>query len=148
MVDAGASAVIGHHTHTFQSSMNYKGAPIYFSLGNFCFDDIVMDQQVFRMRESGRKGGILELEFSDEKEVVDTVFGFRLNGLKLESAPQLANEFSFWNRIFWWVRKMPGLYQLYYYLLKRWEPVHFHAQLSNTSMVGVAISKLKRTIGL
>lgn len=37
-VDAGASAVINHHTHCFSGYEIYKEAPIFYSLGNFCFD--------------------------------------------------------------------------------------------------------------
>lgn len=37
-VDAGASAVISHHTHIISGYEVYKGAPIFYSLGNFCFD--------------------------------------------------------------------------------------------------------------
>lgn len=37
-VDAGASAVIGHHTHIISGYEVYKEAPIFYSLGNFCFD--------------------------------------------------------------------------------------------------------------
>jgi hypothetical protein len=148
MIDAGASAIVGHHTHTFQASMTYKNAPIYFSLGNFCFDNIVMGKQVFKIRESGRKGGILELKFSDEGQTVASVSPFILSGLSLKFDPVLIDEFRSWNRKFWWVRNVPGLYSLYYYLLMRWEPVHFHAQLNNTTIGSVAINKLKRIIGL
>ncbi len=38
LVDAGADAVIGHHTHTAQDVEIYEGKPIYYSLGNFIFD--------------------------------------------------------------------------------------------------------------
>jgi poly-gamma-glutamate capsule biosynthesis protein CapA/YwtB (metallophosphatase superfamily) len=37
-VDAGASAIIGHHTHTFSGYEVYKNSPIYYSIGNFIFD--------------------------------------------------------------------------------------------------------------
>jgi poly-gamma-glutamate capsule biosynthesis protein CapA/YwtB (metallophosphatase superfamily) len=37
-VDAGADAVIGHHTHCYSGYEVYKGAPIFYSLGNFLFD--------------------------------------------------------------------------------------------------------------
>jgi poly-gamma-glutamate synthesis protein (capsule biosynthesis protein) len=37
-VDAGASAVIAHHTHIISGHEVYKDAPIFYSLGNFCFD--------------------------------------------------------------------------------------------------------------
>jgi len=38
MIDAGADIVVGHHTHTLQTIENYKGKPIYYSIGNFIFD--------------------------------------------------------------------------------------------------------------
>lgn len=37
-VDSGADAVIGHHTHIISGYEVYKEAPIFYSLGNFCFD--------------------------------------------------------------------------------------------------------------
>jgi len=36
--DAGADAVIGHHTHCVSGYEIYNGAPILYSLGNFLFD--------------------------------------------------------------------------------------------------------------
>jgi poly-gamma-glutamate synthesis protein (capsule biosynthesis protein) len=38
MIDAGADAVIGHHTHIISGFEVYKNKPIFYSLGNFCFD--------------------------------------------------------------------------------------------------------------
>lgn len=38
MVDAGADFIWGHHPHVIQNSEIYNGAPIYYSLGNFVFD--------------------------------------------------------------------------------------------------------------
>jgi poly-gamma-glutamate synthesis protein (capsule biosynthesis protein) len=38
MIDAGADAVVGHHTHIISGFEIYKGKPIFYSLGNFCFD--------------------------------------------------------------------------------------------------------------
>jgi poly-gamma-glutamate synthesis protein (capsule biosynthesis protein) len=37
-VDAGADLVIGAHPHVIQSKEMYRGIPIYYSLGNFIFD--------------------------------------------------------------------------------------------------------------
>lgn len=37
-VEAGASAVIAHHTHIVSGYEVYQNAPIFYSLGNFCFD--------------------------------------------------------------------------------------------------------------
>lgn len=37
-VDAGAALVVGAHPHVVQESETYRGIPIYYSLGNFIFD--------------------------------------------------------------------------------------------------------------
>lgn len=37
-VDGGASAVLNHHTHCVSGYEVYRGAPIFYSLGNFLFD--------------------------------------------------------------------------------------------------------------
>lgn len=38
LIDAGADALICHHTHTMQTIEQYKGKTIYYSIGNFIFD--------------------------------------------------------------------------------------------------------------
>jgi poly-gamma-glutamate synthesis protein (capsule biosynthesis protein) len=38
LIDAGADVVIGHHPHVVQDIEIYQGKPIYYSLGNFIFD--------------------------------------------------------------------------------------------------------------
>ncbi len=38
LVDAGADAIIGHHPHVVQGMETYHGKPIFYSLGNFIFD--------------------------------------------------------------------------------------------------------------
>jgi poly-gamma-glutamate synthesis protein (capsule biosynthesis protein) len=43
-IDAGADAVLGSHPHVVQPIEIYKGKPIFYSLGNFVFDQIFSDQ--------------------------------------------------------------------------------------------------------
>ena len=38
MVDSGADVIIGHHPHVIQNHEVYQGKPIFYSLGNFIFD--------------------------------------------------------------------------------------------------------------
>jgi len=38
LIDAGADALVCHHTHTQQTIETYRGHPIYYSIGNFIFD--------------------------------------------------------------------------------------------------------------
>ncbi len=37
-VDCGADAVVNHHQHCYSGYEVYKGKPIFYGLGNFCFD--------------------------------------------------------------------------------------------------------------
>ena len=38
LVDAGADVLVCHHTHTLQTVEDYRGRKIYYSIGNFIFD--------------------------------------------------------------------------------------------------------------
>ncbi|HOX60641.1 MAG TPA: AmmeMemoRadiSam system protein B [Candidatus Magasanikbacteria bacterium] len=38
MIDAGADMIVGHHPHVVQEMEYYNGKPIFYSLGNFVFD--------------------------------------------------------------------------------------------------------------
>jgi poly-gamma-glutamate synthesis protein (capsule biosynthesis protein) len=43
-VDAGADMVIGHHPHVVQTAEKYEGKWIFYSLGNFIFDQMWSQQ--------------------------------------------------------------------------------------------------------
>lgn len=53
LIDAGADALIGHHPHVAQGMEIYQGKPIFYSLGNFIFD-----QYFSRDTEEGLAVGI------------------------------------------------------------------------------------------
>ena len=38
-IDAGADAVVNHHQHCYSGYELYQGKPIFYGLGNFCFDE-------------------------------------------------------------------------------------------------------------
>ena len=38
LVAAGADCIVGHHPHCLQTVETYNGVPIYYSIGNFIFD--------------------------------------------------------------------------------------------------------------
>ncbi|MEI7510986.1 MAG: AmmeMemoRadiSam system protein B [Candidatus Peregrinibacteria bacterium] len=44
LVDAGADMIIGHHPHVVQPMEIYNGKPIFYSLGNFIFDQIFSEE--------------------------------------------------------------------------------------------------------
>ena len=50
-IDNGADAVIGTGTHQFKPIEIYKGKPIFYSLGNFCFQSNMVEHQPYDMLE-------------------------------------------------------------------------------------------------
>ena len=59
IIEAGADAIAGHHPHWVQSSEIIDGKPVYYSLGNFVFDQM--------WSERTREGTVVELTFRDGK---------------------------------------------------------------------------------
>lgn len=61
MVENGADVIIGHHSHWVQNYEEIDGKPIYYSLGNFVFDQM--------WSEETKKGLVVKMTF-DGKELV------------------------------------------------------------------------------
>lgn len=57
LIDRGVDSIVGSHPHVVQGVELYQGKPIFYSLGNFIFDqywrDKVEDGYILRMSESG-----------------------------------------------------------------------------------------------
>lgn len=64
---AGASLIVGHHPHALQPNINIGNLPVYFSLGNFIFFDIKSENGLIKLSNRRKKGGVLQVEFSDSK---------------------------------------------------------------------------------
>jgi len=62
-VDSGASAVIGTHPHVLQGRETYKGAPVYYSIGNFVFDNQIPDgtDETVILQFTVGKNGLLDV---------------------------------------------------------------------------------------
>jgi poly-gamma-glutamate capsule biosynthesis protein CapA/YwtB (metallophosphatase superfamily) len=58
-IDAGADLVIGHHPHVIQPAETYRGHQIFYSLGNFVFDQF--------QREATQHGEAVEVSFVGTK---------------------------------------------------------------------------------
>ena len=65
-VDAGADAVVNHHQHCYSGYEIYNGKPIFYGLGNLCFDKQYSD-------ELWQYGFAVQMSFSEE------VIGFDLH---------------------------------------------------------------------
>ena len=59
-IDVGADAVVNHHQHCYSGYEMYHGKPIFYGLGNFCFDT----SSVYR-NDLWMNGFMVVLEFSE-----------------------------------------------------------------------------------
>jgi len=79
-IDAGASVVIGHHTHSFSGYEIYKNSPIFYSLGNFIFD------WEGRINSKWNRGFAVQLTVSQNKlsyELIPFIQGEEYPGVRL-----------------------------------------------------------------
>ena len=86
LIDAGADAIIGHHPHVVQEMEVYRNRPIFYSLGNFIFD------QYFS--SSTQIGLSVGLVFKD-KETSIYVFPLVGNQSQVSQMPFAAKE-NYW----------------------------------------------------
>jgi poly-gamma-glutamate synthesis protein (capsule biosynthesis protein) len=59
IVDLGGDVIVGHHPHWVQDFELINGVPVYYSLGNFVFDQM--------WSEKTREGMAVKLIFEDKK---------------------------------------------------------------------------------
>ena len=69
-VDAGADIVVGSHPHVVQVHENYKGSPIYYSLGNLVFDQY--------WEPAVRCGAMLSVEIADGEVTSEKLIPVRM----------------------------------------------------------------------
>lgn len=62
LIDAGADAVVNHHQHCYSGYEEYHGKPIFYGLGNFCFDNPQQRHSIWN------EGYVVKLSF-DKKTV-------------------------------------------------------------------------------
>jgi poly-gamma-glutamate capsule biosynthesis protein CapA/YwtB (metallophosphatase superfamily) len=69
-IDAGAALVIGHHPHVVQPLEVYQGRPIYYSLGNFVFDQY--------QRQATQHGAMVEISFVGANVLASRILPVRI----------------------------------------------------------------------
>ena len=64
LIDAGADVLICHHTHTLQTIEDYNGHRIYYSIGNFIFD---------QQKPINTRACMVRLKITRESSLVETI---------------------------------------------------------------------------
>ncbi len=84
LIDAGADAIIGHHPHVIQDVALYKNVPIFYSLGNFIFDQYFSTDV--------QEGLMVELSWNEEGEALYDLIP--LSSMGSRSAPYMMGAFE------------------------------------------------------
>lgn len=117
LIDAGATAVVGHHSHVVQGVQSRDNALVAYSLGNFAFADYVDLGRPVKIRGKNREGIILFLHLTQSKEAsYDVNYIVMKKGVvELDNSQHRTKEFSklsaliespehyskFWRRLVW-----------------------------------------------
>ncbi len=76
MVDSGADIIIGHHPHVAQDYEIYQQKPIFYSLGNFIFDQYFSSET--------QEGLAISLTINEVGGIVSEVYKIKTKGSRIE----------------------------------------------------------------
>lgn len=134
-IKAGADLIVGHHSHTFQVDSSIGGKLVFYSLGNFCFADIVTGKKVNPIRNSGKKGGIVNITINPAtKKYTAKILPIVNDALVIRQDITRLPKFRWRQFQFLFIRYVPLCKELYYFYLKRIEPLEFYSEQSNKSI--------------
>lgn len=71
IIDSGADLIIGHHPHVIQGTEKYKDGLIFYSLGNFIFDQ--------KFSEKTMEAGVVEIVYEGKTPIKTTFYTWKLN---------------------------------------------------------------------
>lgn len=138
-IDAGADAVVNHHQHCFSGYEVYNGKPIFYGLGNFCFDinppqrnsiwnygyllklnfsSIGVDYELFPYYQCGEQVGVKMLPknaFSEKLKELNTIISDKKKLIEAtdvyygECAKQCSNIFEPFRNRYYLALKQRGL---------------------------------------
>lgn len=95
LIDAGVDVVIGHHPHVIQGIEIYKNKPIFYSLGNFIFDQYFSNDTqnglAIEIKDCCRKQEYLIYPIKSEVSQVKLMLG--------DERKELLNKLSEWSEV-------------------------------------------------
>lgn len=114
LIDAGADLIIGHHSHTLQPYEVYKEKLIFYSLGNFCFSDVKLDEKIIEIRKGrNTQSVIVNVDFSSDSYSFDLIPIENYNG-KISLNAKVLNRLKIRN----WIYNNFGNNRLFFFVYK------------------------------
>jgi len=122
MIDVGADLIIGHHSHTIQPYEKYNGKYIFYSLGNFCFDDIIFENDFYsRLSKRHKKSIIVHACFNKDEYSIQVIPIYN-NNLSIIPLKYMVN-LHLRNLIFHIIKRIKLLWKLYFIKLQYFDPI-------------------------
>lgn len=142
-IDEGADVVIGSHSHTIQAFEQYKSKSIFYSLGNFCFDDVETDGKIYPIgRYRKRKGIVVTLNINEDDFHYD-VHVQRIHNENCIIHPQKGRWKLLWrNARFQVLKRCKPLWKLDFQWFRKVSPIFIYLAESPDSL-GAKLSKFK-----
>lgn len=88
LIDHGVDLIVGHHSHTVQPFEYINGKYVFYSIGNFCFDNITSDNRIKFLSKKNKKGVILKINFSKDRYDFSLAF-IRNRQLEIQKGNQI-----------------------------------------------------------
>lgn len=137
-IDAGADAVVNHHQHCFSGYEVYKDKPIFYGLGNFCFDKVGKNNHLWN------RGLMVSIVFEDQVQF--NILPFSQCGdepiVKLADIEEIKNEIDMLNTQIASSIKLQAATQEYY--AQNAKLIEKHFQPFFGSYIGRGIAKLQQ----
>ena len=123
LVNGGADLIIGHHSHTFQPYIKFRNKYIFYSLGNFCFDDIYCDGKLRSMSQKRlRQSAVVQINFEKKRYVVKLI-PILNKKLTIQPAPFFLYTIKWRNLSFKFIKTIKPLWKLYILYFKKMRPI-------------------------
>lgn len=131
LIDNGADIIVGHHSHTLQPYEIYKGKPIFYSLGNFCFSDISFEGKIIEMEKFKRTESIVLNLFFSMINLSFSMFPIENSRLFIRKDSKILSKLYLRNKIFWFLSRSKILWKLYFVKHKFFDAAKFFLMGNN-----------------
>ncbi len=142
-IDEGADVVIGSHSHSIQPFEQYKGKYIFYSLGNFCFDDVETDGKIYPIGRYRKRKGIMVTLNINENDLHYDINVQRIQNENCIIHPQKNRLKLQWrNAKFQVLKRCKPLWKLDFLWFRKVSPIFIYLAESPDSL-GTKLSKFK-----
>lgn len=114
LLQKGVDIIIGHHSHTLQPKEMFGKKVVYYSLGNFCFDDVIISSEKTKEIENGKgtESLIIVTEILKNNEIKFTEIPINKKELYITIDEHIIKRFNRRQRIFVFLKRYKLIWKL------------------------------------